>query len=283
VSGTRVLLPRWRLLDPRAAAEAAARPIHDAVNIPLAELPLRTHELPPRQEVVRVAGPPEAVAATVAWLGQHGRQGVAEARFSYESAATAGGSGRLWEPTEFLAEVLPQLAAGRALDLACGVGRDSVFLAAAGWEVTGVDVLPDALERGQGLAGRYVPDAEIRWVLGDLEAGSADLGGPYDLILMFRYLHRPLLAELATWLARGGSILVETFTTLHRGRHGRPSGAGRALRPGELRGLIEGVEIRRYSEEWRGDAHTARLWAVRPAGGGPGQSLDAGGDYSVAP
>jgi SAM-dependent methyltransferase len=263
-------LPRSRLLDPRSAAEAAAQPIHDAVNIPLAELPRRTHELPPRQEVVRVVGPAEVVAAAVAWLEQHGRLAVAEAPFSYESAATARGWGRLWEPTEFLAEMLPQLPAGRALDLACGVGRDSVFLAAAGWEVTGVDVLPDALERGQGLAERYVPDAEIRWVLGDLEAGSADLGGPYDLILMFRYLHRPLLAELPTWLASGGSVLVETFTTLHRERHGRPSGAGRALEAGELRGLISGVEIRRYSEEWRGDVHTARLWAVRPVGSGWG-------------
>ncbi len=283
MSGTRVWLPRCRLLDPRPAADAAARPIDDAVNIPLVELPRRTHELPPRQEVVRVVGPAEVVAAAVAWLEQHGRLAAAEAPFSYESAATARGSGRLWEPTEFLAEMLPQLPAGRALDLACGVGRDSVFLAAAGWEVTGVDVLPDALERGQGLAERYVPDAEIRWVLGDLEAGSADLGGPYDLILMFRYLHRPLLAELPTWLASGGSVLVETFTTLHRERHGRPSGAGRALEAGELRGLISGVEIRRCAEEWRGDVHTARLWAVRPAGGGPGQSLDAGGSYSVAP
>ena len=46
----RVELAEWDLLDPRPEREAADRPIRRSVNIPLNELPERTHELPPRAE-----------------------------------------------------------------------------------------------------------------------------------------------------------------------------------------------------------------------------------------
>jgi tellurite methyltransferase len=162
--------------------------------------------------------------------------------------------------------VLPELRPGRALDLACGSGRDAVFMAACGWSVTGVDVLPDALDRARDLARRCATAIEpIDWRQVDLEQG----GEPpmpescFDLIVGFRYLYRPLFAHFAAWLKPGGSVVYETFTTLHRERHGRPASDDHVLQPGELPGLLSGFEIRHFSEAWRGTAHTARIWAAR--------------------
>ena len=257
-------LVRRHLLDPRSAEEAGRRPIRDSVNIPLSELPRRVHELPPRAEVVRVAGPAELVSETVAWLREGGRQAEPAQTCTCGSSPQSGEIGRLWDPTAFLADVLPQLARGAALDLACGTGRDAVYLASCGWDVTAVDMLPDALSLADDLAQRYAAARPIRWIQYDLEADLPKFDQPFDLIVVFRYLHRPLLAELKSWLSPGGSFLCETFTSLHRQRHGKPARQAYVLQPGELRGLLEGFELRHYSEAWRGDIHTARAWAVSP-------------------
>ncbi len=81
---------------------------------------------------------------------------------------------------------------------------------------------------------------------------------------VFRFLDRRLYRRLHRLVRPGGTVLVETFTTLHRERHGKPARERFVLRPGELPGLLEGLEILDYSEAWRGRAHTARARAVRP-------------------
>ena len=252
-----------KLLDPRPATEASRQPIRGAVNIPLTELPQRTYELPQRNEVARVVGPQALASETAAWLERNGRRGEVETSFTYETTPSVSEVGRLWQPTAFLTEVLPQLAGGTAIDLACGTGRDAVYLASQQWDVTALDVLPDALERGRELAGRYTSALRpIRWLQYDLEADPLTLDRCFNLITIFRYLHRPLLAQLGQWLEPGGGIVCETFTTIHRQRHGRPARDEHVLKPSELPTLLNGFEFRHYSEAWRGSAHTARIWAV---------------------
>lgn len=264
-----------RFLDPREAHEAARQPIPGAVNIPFSELPDRLHELPPREQEVRVVGPPHLVRAVVAWLESRGRRGrvvasglrarrVTEAPTPRRDATTLE-IGRLWEPNAFLREVLPQLPCAAALDLACGTGRDAIFMSSCGWDVTAVDLLPDALSRARELAARYAAALQpIHWLELDLETGVPQLERRFELITAFRYLHRPLFARLRDWLRPGGSLLCETFTTIHQERHGRPARAAHVLRPGELTRLLAGFEVRHESEGWRGWAHTARVWAVLP-------------------
>lgn len=257
------LVPR-RFLDPRAADEARAKPILDAVNIPLAELPQRMHELPPRDERVLVVGTAEQVRLTTDWLRAHGRQAGVATGFCYADGPVAGEIGRLWRPTPWLAEILPQLVPGRALELACGTGRDAIYMAAEGWQVTAIDVLPDALERGRDLEARCAgAPSPINWRLLDLEVSPPDSDAEFELIVGLRYLHRPLLADLARWLAPGGSVIWETFTTVHRERHNKPAGDDDVLRAGELPTLLPEFTVRAYAEEWRGDRHTARIWATR--------------------
>ena len=268
--GPNARLQPTRLLDPRNTRDARAAPITAAVNIPLHELPRRTHELPPRECEIQVVGPRELAERSVAWLRDCGRQAlIAAADESATCASDASGAPlRLWTPTEFLENTLAKLPTGRALDCACGAGRDAVFLADAGWSVVGVDVLPDALERAADLATRYLANSHaVTWRQTDLEAGELDdaaFEARFDLITTFRYLHRPLFERIRRWLRPGGHLLVETFTTLHRARHGKPSRDAFVLEPGELSTLLRGFDLLHDSGDWRGAVHTARAWAQLP-------------------
>lgn len=252
----------YDFLDPRKREDAGLQPIHRAVNIPFSELPNRMHELPSRSGTVRVAAEQPLAWEVVQWLRSEDRQAEIAKEVCYGSHPPDE-RGRLWSPNAFLEECIEQLTPpGRALDLACGSGRNAVYLKSKGWLVTAVDRLPDALKRGKELEQRYVPEGcDIHWRVGDLESELPQFEQQFDLIIIFFYLHRPLLPCLGKWLAPGGSVLIETFTTLHRARHGRPASDAFVLRPGELPNLMNGLSILHFSEDWRGDRHTARLFA----------------------
>ncbi len=261
---TRLRAARW--LDPRPAERAARHPLPEAVNIPLDELAARTQELPPRDRQIVVAADDDLAAATVTRLRELGRSARA---VPPPASRTDGGRWRLWQPTAVLEAWLADLPRGSSLDLACGSGRDVVFLAAAGWRASGVDWLPDAIERGRALAGRYLDEAaRITWLTRDLEAEDLTPPGRYDLVTGFRFLHRPLLRHLRDWLAPGGCLVWETFTTEHRARHGRPRRDAFVLSPGELPTLCAGLAVLRYEEGWHGAAHTARILCRREDGPG---------------
>ncbi|MBI5866638.1 MAG: methyltransferase domain-containing protein [Planctomycetes bacterium] len=254
-------------LDSRPSLEAAARPYPHSVNIPAEELVSRTHELPPREDTIQVLGEDAAAAGAVEWLRAHDRRAVQIHPGQFEQC---GGSSagcvpqtryRLWRPSAFLEAVLSRLPRGRALDLACGTGRNAVYLASGGWDVTGVDILPDALRLAEDLEKRYCPNRGIRWCCADLESDEASFGDRFHVILCFRFLHRGLFPRIFDWLLPGGLLVFESFTTLHRARHGRPRRDSHVLSPGELTELLSGWEILEYDEGWRGEAHTARALA----------------------
>lgn len=261
---SRARLVARRLLDPRPAREAAATPIRDAVNIPLGELAERMHELPAAEEPISVAGPEQAVRSARAILSERGRRAEQAADWSF-GRPPVDEVGRLWSPTRFLEETAAGLRPGRALDLACGTGRDAVWLAAREWRVTAADWLPDALERGRALERRCAAAIQhpIEWREVDLEAPDARFPPEFDLVTIFRFLHRPLLARVAGWLRPEGRLVCETFTALHRARHGKPARDEHVLAPGELRELLVGLRVERCEETWRGAVHTARAVAIR--------------------
>lgn len=270
-------------LDPRAANDAVARPIPDSVNIPLAELADRVHELPPRTVPLSVVGPPDVAAPAVRWLHEHGRAACLAPAADAESVPS-GRAGpeavvrRLWRPNPFLTRVAESLSEQHppsdtpaALELACGMGRDAVFLASRGWKVTAIDHLPDALARAAALERRYrAGGPPIGWVRADLEGWALPVDARFDLIVGIRYLHRPLLRRLPELLRPGGRIVWETFTIQHRVCHGKPSRDAHLLKPGELPELFPGLIIAEYAEEWRDGAHLARVLAVRCEPSAPG-------------
>ncbi|MFB0835130.1 class I SAM-dependent methyltransferase [Arthrobacter halodurans] len=114
-------------------------------------------------------------------------------------------------PSSLLAAELGALPGGgrRALDLACGAGRHSVWLAGRGWRVTGVDFAPAGLARARDAAASLPAAARPRFVSADLEGWRPDDGG-WDLIVL-AYFHLPeLLRRVPAWLAPGGRLLVLT-------------------------------------------------------------------------
>ena len=82
------------------------------------------------------------------------------------------------EPNRFVAAELADLPPGRALDLAAGEGRNAIWLARRGWQVTAVDFSQVGLDKGRQLAG----DTEVRWVCAD--ATTWDEPASYDLVVI---------------------------------------------------------------------------------------------------
>ena len=102
-------------------------------------------------------------------------------------------------------------APGRALDLGCGAGRDAVWLAAHGWRVTGVDLLPEAIGRARCLAERFGVSAATEWVVADLRRPERLPPGPCDLMLALLCRHWRLAIALADRLGPGGRLVLEAF------------------------------------------------------------------------
>jgi SAM-dependent methyltransferase len=95
-------------------------------------------------------------------------------------------SERVWsvEPNQFVAAALADLPPGRAVDLAAGEGRNAIWLASLGWEVTAVDFSQVAMDRGRRVAG----DLPVTWVCSDVLAWTPTR--PLDLALL-AYLQIP--------------------------------------------------------------------------------------------
>src|SRR6266545_1266983 len=85
------------------------------------------------------------------------------------------------EPNRFLVAEVEGLAPGRALDLACGSGRNAVWLAARGWTVTGVVFSDVALGQAQGLAAERGVD--VGWVEADVLEWEPPEGA-FDLVVV---------------------------------------------------------------------------------------------------
>ncbi|MGO1849169.1 class I SAM-dependent methyltransferase [Microbacterium sp.] len=113
-----------------------------------------------------------------------------------------------------LSEVAATMAPGTALDLGCGEGGDAVWLAQQGWQVTGVDISPTAVERGQAAAQQLnIPETSLRFESGDLATWGPTRA--FDLVTC-SFLHswpvtipREVILHRATgFVAPGGHLLV---------------------------------------------------------------------------
>lgn len=165
------------------------------------------------------------------------------------------------ESAEFLVSLVEQLPPnGRALDVAGGTGRNAIWLAQRGLDVTLADISHVALR----LAAEYaaVADVEIDHLEIDFHTDPFP-AGPWDVIVQLNYLERSLFAPLIESLAPGGMFIYTqpTLTNLHR--NDRPP-RDFLITPGELPSLIDGLTID-YHEEcwWPSGVHESRLVARR--------------------
>jgi tellurite methyltransferase len=143
-------------------------------------------------------------------------------------------------PSDWLATNQALLRGTRALDLACGTGRNALFLAGLGFTVDALDISQVAIE-----ALRRLPGVNARTV--DLEREPLPAGG-YDVVVLINYLQRDLFAGAAAALAPGGVLVAETVTRAHVEQLGRSFDERFVLEPGELRHAFAGLEVLRYEE-----------------------------------
>jgi SAM-dependent methyltransferase len=150
------------------------------------------------------------------------------------------------DPNIFLAAEAATLSAGRVLDLACGEGRNAVWLAEQGWDVTGVDFSEVGLDKARRLAAERGVD--VTWVCADVTSWQPPAEG-YDLVVVC-YLQLPAdqrrqamrVAGLA--LAPGGTLLVVAHdsTNLLEGTGG-PSDPAVLYRPADVLADLEAAGI----------------------------------------
>ena len=114
-------------------------------------------------------------------------------------------------PSRFLVESMPLIVGHcpglRALDLACGEGRNGIFLASRGFSVTGVDISEEALAKAERRGA--AEGVSVDWINADLETFA--IPGSYDLILNINFLLRELFEQCVAALTPGGLLLVDTI------------------------------------------------------------------------
>jgi tellurite methyltransferase len=164
-------------------------------------------------------------------------------------------------PAPMLVEAAELLTPGRALDLACGAGRNSLYLASLGWHVLAVDSSPVAIRLLRDRARGLDVDARVT----DLETGGFQIEpAAYDLICDFFYLQRDLFPQIREGVRPGG-----TFAGAIHLLDSSPEASSRnpafLLRPEELRAEFAGWKILFYSEarEPERGRPTARIIARR--------------------
>jgi SAM-dependent methyltransferase len=134
---------------------------------------------------------------------------------------------------------------GRALDLACGLGLGSVWLARRGMTVLGLDVSPVAVGRARDLARLAGVDDRCRFEIVDLDDGLP-AGPPVDVILCHRFRDRRLDRAIVERLRPGGLLAIAALSEV-----GAEPGPFRAV-PGELSTAFGELVVVAASE---GDGH----------------------------
>lgn len=173
--------------------------------------------------------------ATISWDRRYRNIGS-------DGAGVAPGAARVLRD---FAHLLPPQ--GDALDLACGLGGNALFMAARGLRVSAWDssaVAIDGLRCAAVSAGLAV-DAAERDVLAEPPAANS-----FDVIVVSRYLERSLAPVLLQALRPGGLLYYQTFIVDRVGEHG-PRNPDYRLQPNELLQLFAGLRVLAYREEGR--------------------------------
>lgn len=227
-------------------------------SLPWEQFRQRTHELPPRKTAlaffgsdlheVREAGAhAEKQGYLLVWL-------LVETKETWAVVSRLGllvqgceKSRILWQVSPCLAHVISAVEQAltntvspwRAVDIACGCGREAVWLAMrSSWKVLAIDYLEKQLNRAKGLAEVHGAKA-IEFKALDVEKESdalltqAQEVGGYHLVNISRYLHRPLFSTLKEVVSPGGFIVLHTFMVGCE-KFGRPRQPQFLLNPGEL-------------------------------------------------
>ena len=161
-------------------------------------------------------------------------------------------------PDGWLTEQLAASKPGRALELACGLGHNAIWLARQGWQVDAVDVSAVGLARAKESADAC--GVNVHWIVSDIDE-FIPAPEKYDLAVVFRFLDRVRLPALIQQALRPGGLLIyETFTTAHLARpSSHMKNPAFALECGELPRLFPQFDVVSYADCPLADRDVARF------------------------
>ena len=182
------------------------------------------------------------------------------------------GTDLVWSetPNLFLPPLVEGVTPGSALDVACGEGRNAIWLARRGWDVTAVDFSAVGIDKARQRAG----DTNVEWVVADVT--TFEPTKRFDLVVVF-YLHLPM-AETAEAFARGTVALAPGGTIFGVGHalSNLEHGVGGPPYPDilwtqdRIAALVEGLDVieleerERFVESEDATAIDVIVWATKP-------------------
>ncbi len=167
-------------------------------------------------------------------------------RVHWNARYAAGGGPRKSTPHLWLVNNLWRVPRGRALDVACGMGRDSLYLARQGFRVHAVDFSTVALHEAAHRAREMGVADRVSFIAADLTQFSLPRGH-YDLVIGFSFWEPQLKTALRDAVRPGGFIIYETFNIWWKWT--RPDVQERfLLQPGELLAWLRDWYVWAYRE-----------------------------------
>ena len=165
------------------------------------------------------------------------------------------------EPSLLVVAWADRLPKGRALDLACGNGRNALYLAERGYEVDALDIAEPALKLVRDAAGER--GLSVNTILADLDDHPLP-AETYDLITTSFYLNRSLIPVMRNALKPGGFVLHEQHYATDSDVSG-PTDPDFRLASNELLRLFADFRVRRFSEglAWESEREGGRLIALQ--------------------
>lgn len=147
-------------------------------------------------------------------------------------------------PVTLVSDWLPRVPVGRALDVACGAGRNSLLLAQTGFDVDAIDISREGLDRA--LKSAVKQGLNINWIKHDLDEAYS-FADNYSLIVVMWYVDLALIRKLCECLVPGGYLLCEEHLITDQDVIG-PTSENFRVAPGALREAVSGLEILKYEE-----------------------------------
>ncbi len=147
-------------------------------------------------------------------------------------------------PVTLVADWLPRIPVGRALDIACGAGRNAILLAQTGYQVDAIDISAEGLNQARQIAESQ--DLDINWIEHDLDE-HYPFDKDYDLIIIMWYVDLALITQLCGCLAPGGYLICEEHLITDQEVIG-PASLSYRVAPGDLRAAVSGVDVLFYEE-----------------------------------
>lgn len=149
------------------------------------------------------------------------------------------------EPSELLVKWEPNFPTGRVLDLACGAGRNSIFLAGKGYSVDALDFSEEALKIAEARAKDQ--NLHINWIRADLKEYKLPKEA-YDVVVNSYFHPKDRISMIKNSLKWGGFILLEHHITTEEPEIHGPSSDNHRFKPNELLHLFSDFQILYYEE-----------------------------------